>query len=279
MNSLKLNSETWLDLTNMEKGVYSPVVKFMGKADYQSVVNNLRLDDGVVWPLPITLEIDEGQASNLNNGDLIELTSDDEKNIGTLKVEEIFKINDLKGDVLKLFGTDSQEHPGVKKELDKSLFRISGSVDLKLESPIVDDPNIMFPEDIKKKKKELGIESLSGFQTRNPPHRAHEHLQRVAMEVSDALLIHPITGWKKTGDFTPEAIVAAYTKMIRDFYPKDKVLFATLSVAMRYAGPREAMFHALIRRNYGCTHFVVGRDHAGVGDFYKKYEAQELCQS
>lgn len=197
------------------------------------------------------------------------------------KHEEVAKIKILDyylitpKDIFKLFNTTDDKHPGVNKELNRSRLRV-GSKIIKFNSAIL--KNSLNPSEKKKIFKEKKWNSVVGFQTRNPIHKAHEYLQRVGLEICDGLFINPLVGWKKRGDFSESAINAGYKVMINQFYPKTRVHFDQLKTQMRYAGPREAIFHALIRRNLGCTHFIIGRDHAGVGSYYGIYEAQEFAK-
>jgi sulfate adenylyltransferase len=197
------------------------------------------------------------------------------KEVGLLEVEDIFSFS-KKTWAKKVFGTDNVAHPGVGRLFRSSDIFLGGSVWL------VNKPDFEFerfnltPSETRAAIKRYGWKTVAGFQTRNVPHRAHEYLQKLALSITDGILIHPIIGWKKDGDFAPQAIIHAYRALIKYYYPKNRVIFAGLSTAMRYAGPREAVFHAIVRKNYGCTHFIVGRDHAGVGEFYGKYDAHKI---
>jgi len=175
-----------------------------------------------------------------------------------------------------LFKTKSHKHPGVLKEMMRSPYRIGGRIALLKRRPRVAE--YLSPADTKQIFQKKGWKRIVGFQTRNPIHKAHEYLQRVSLEFVDGLFIQPLVGWKKKGDFSNEAVISSYKYMIKNIYPSNRVLLGVLDTPMRYAGPREAVFHAIIRRNYGCTHFIIGRDHAGVGNFYGKYEAHRLIK-
>lgn len=275
-NILDIDNEAWLEATNIHKGVLNPLKGFMNEAEYHSVVKDMRLLNGSPWTLPISLEIPESLVKTISLDREVELKNNGVI-VGRLSPTQIFKIN-FESVLVKIFKTDDLYHPGVKKEKNRSPFRIAGEISLdKFCTP--DMPVYSYwPEDTKRIFKENGWKTVVGFQTRNPPHRAHEYLQRVGMEMCDGIFVQPLTGWKKTGDFTPQAVLGAYQIMMDDFYPKNSLL-GCLNLAMRYAGPREAVFHAIIRKNFGCTHFIVGRDHAGVGNYYGKYEAQNLCLS
>lgn len=276
MYKLKINDDSWLEAGNLERGIFSPLKGFLNQANYLSVVQKMRLENGMVWTLPVTLEVPEEEVDQVKNHKEVVLINESGEEVGSLLVEDLYRVN-YDNDIKAVFGTTDLSHPGVKKEIERSPFRVGGQVKIHKFFPVPFPDYDYDPEEMRKMKTEKGWNTMVGFQTRNPPHRAHEYLQRIGMEVSDGLLLQPIVGWKKQGDFTPKAVVSAYRIMAEQFYPKERVVLATLTVAMRYAGPREAVFHALIRKNFGCTHFIVGRDHAGVGGFYGKYEAQELC--
>jgi sulfate adenylyltransferase len=194
--------------------------------------------------------------------------------IGYIAIEDCYEI-DPQTDVAAVFKTTDMAHPGVKKEMERFHYRIGGTVRL------LDDRfsgESMDPESLRNTFAQQGWTTIVGFQTRNPIHRAHEHLQRIGLEVCDGLFINPIAGWKKRGDFSEAAVMASYDKMITSFYPRHRVFLQGLKTQMRYAGPREAVFHAIIRRNAGCTHFIIGRDHAGVGNYYGQYEGHDLAR-
>lgn len=267
-----INEETLQDLINMETGVLSPLNGFMGAEDFRSVVDHCTLADGQVFPIPVTLDVEESLWRSLRPGHCLALTVG-EKVVAELTVESSFVVT--REDIQAVFGTDDEDHPGVKKELSRSPWRVGGATKL-LDKSLLD--GALKPEDTKRVFREKGWKTVVGFQTRNPIHKAHEHIQRIGLELCDGLFINPIVGWKKKGDFTQEAVMAAYHTMIAQFYPKERVQIAGLKTQMRYAGPREAVFHAIIRRNLGCTHFIIGRDHAGVGGYYGPYDAHALAR-
>lgn len=264
---MQINEEILQDIINIKTGLFAPLDGFMDSADYRNVVDSMKLSSGEVWTIPITLGLDE-----MTSDDMLELVFED-RVVATLEVEDVYKVKEE--DIKKIFGTDDSAHPGVKKELQKGSFRVGGKITLVDESILEGALN---PQETKEHFKKMGYKTIAGFQTRNPIHKAHEHLQRVALEICDALFINPLVGWKKAGDFSEEAVISGYKAMIDEYYNGLNVYFDTLKTPMRYAGPREAIFHAIIRRNLGCTHFIIGRDHAGVGGYYGKYEAQELAR-
>ena len=264
---MKINEETLQDIININVGLFAPLKGFMDSKDYRSVVDNMSLANGEIWTIPITLDSDK-------------IITDDEiylefkgKKVAKLEIEDVYKIKE--DDILKIYKTNDINHPGVKKELKRGKYRIGGKVFL-LDDNLL--KNALNPTKTKQFFKEKGWDTIVGFQTRNIPHRAHEYLHRLGLEFCDALFINPLTGWKKKGDFSEIAVEVGYKALIGNYYTNLNIYFDTLKTPMRYAGPREAIFHAIIRKNLGCTHFIIGRDHAGVGDYYGKYEAQQLAK-
>lgn len=269
----QLAPETLQDLIYLSNGVFAPLDSFMDEETYHSVVDHMRLPDGAPWTIPITLDAPEDLCRRAAADGLLEIFQDGRR-IAHLTGCTAFPVNER--EIEAVFQTLVPSHPGVAKERLRHPFRVGGKVH-------IDDPAILdgalSPEETKAAFAKKGFRTVVGFQTRNPIHRAHEYLQRTALEVCDGLFINPIVGWKKTGDFTQEAVMAAYHKMTGSFFPKERVHLAGLKTQMRYAGPREAVFHAIVRRNLGCTHFIIGRDHAGVGGFYGAYEAHDLART
>ncbi len=269
----ELNEELLHDCINLANGLFYPLDGFMSSSDYHNVVNHMQLSSGAIWTIPIGLDVDHETYMQAVDCKVLYLTYN-LKVIAHLDIDDCYIVDTL-NDIPIIFGTNDTNHPGVQKELLKSQYRIGGRVE------ITDTSILEFslkPTETKAYFKQKGWKTIAGFQTRNPIHKAHEHLQRVALEVCDALFINPLVGWKKVGDFSEEAVVSGYQTMIQEYYTGLNIYFKTLKTPMRYAGPKEAIFHALIRRNLGCTHFIIGRDHAGVGDYYGKYEAQELAK-
>ena len=267
---IEIDEETLQDIINIETGLLYPLHGFMKEEDFRGVLDHYQLSDGQVFTIPVTLDISEDIAPE--HGQSLHLSFHG-RHVADLKVEDTYRMTDA--DIEKVFGTLDMTHPGVKKEKERSPLRVGGKTTL-LDRTLLEDA--LQPEKTKKIFADKGWKTIVGFQTRNPIHKAHEHLQRIGLEVCDGLFINPIIGWKKKGDFTQEAVVAAYERMVEDFYPKDSVYMEGLKTQMRYAGPREAVFHAIIRRNLGCTHFIIGRDHAGVGGFYGAYDAHALAR-
>lgn len=269
MGFVEINEETLQDIVNIETGLLAPLDGFMREDDFRSVVDRNLLADGQVFTIPVTLDIPEKSLPVV--GEVLQLSMSGQ-HVADITVDSIYRITEK--DIEKVFGTADMSHPGVKKEKMRSSVRVGGRTSL-IDRSLLRDA--LKPEDTKRIFVEKGWKSVVGFQTRNPVHKAHEYLQRIGLEVCDGLFINPIVGWKKRGDFTEEAVIAAYKKMIEEFYPSDSVYMAGLKTQMRYAGPREAVFHAIIRRNLGCTHFIIGRDHAGVQGFYGAYDAHKLA--
>lgn len=274
--TLKISDEACFEACNIGEGVYSPLKGFMDSADYKNVVENMHLDNGEPWTIPITLDIPENKVDEVIRKDTVLLVNSHNEKVAELFVEDVYKVNHS-NDIKKVFMSNDKNHPGVKKEISRSIYRVGGPIKVLKYNKFFFSKHYFSPEKAKKTFKRKEWKTIVGFQTRNPLHRAHEYLQRIAMEIADGVFIQPLVGWKKSGDFSPLAIIKAYSKMIEEFYPKERVVLGVLQIPMRYAGPREAVFHAIIRRNFGCTHFIVGRNHAGVGRYYREYDAHKLC--
>ena len=270
--SYTVDSDTLQDFINLSLGVFSPLDGFMNSLDYHGVVDQMVLANGEAWTIPLSLDVDYDTFNGAADAKLLHLFYDGAE-IGYVEVEDCYEV-DLEADLVKVFGTADSAHPGVARELRRYRYRVGGKV-VVTEMTILD--GALNPQVTKQLFQDNGWETVVGFQTRNPIHKAHEYLQRVALEVCDGLFINPLVGWKKIGDFSELAVIEGYRAMIEHYYTGLNVHFETIRTPMRYAGPREAIFHAIIRRNLGCTHFIIGRDHAGVGDYYGKYEAHELA--
>lgn len=268
------DDDTLLDFLNLANNVFFPLEGFCDSKDFRTIIDNCELSNNEVFTIPILLPVSEKIIKNISNIEKLDFSYKG-KMIGQVVIEDFYKTT--KEDFYKLYGTSDENHPGLNKQLRKGLNFIGGKVIL-TDKSFLEKYTISNPIKTKEIFKTNNWKTIVGFQTRNPVHRAHEHLQRVGLEVCDGLFINPLVGWKKVGDFTEESILLAYSTMVKEFYPQNRVYFDTLRIAMRYAGPREAIFHAIIRRNLGCTHFIIGRDHAGVGDYYGKYEAHELAK-
>lgn len=273
---LHLNKRQYLEFENIVLGVFMPLGGFMNRDALHSVAHSCQLPDGELFPVPVLLDVEREMAKQIEKASVVELVYDGGV-IGEIIPEDIFEFD--RNEIAQcIFGTVDVNHPGVAMFFAMAPFCVGGKVNLHGALDRVMPDHELTPTQCRAKFAELGWHTIVGFQTRNVPHRAHEYLQRTALEQVDGLFIQPLIGWKKSGDFSTEAIVEGYRSLIENYYPANRVLLGTLSTFMRYAGPREAMFHAIIRRNYGCTHFIVGRDHAGVGDYYGKYEAHEFTK-
>jgi sulfate adenylyltransferase len=270
---LTLNEREISDLEMLGTGAMSPLEGFMNKADLDGVVKNCRLSNGVVWPLPVTLC---GKGGNFEIGSLVALDDEVGNLIGVLELEEEYSY-DKNEEAQGCLGTTDDKHPGVQYLSSLNGGYLAGPVWV-LDLPSYDFANDhrLSPRETRVLFKSKGWNTIVAFQTRNPIHRAHEYLTKCALESVDGLLVHPLVGATKAGDIPAEVRMNCYTTLLDKYYPKSHVALAVYPQAMRYAGPREAIFHALLRKNYGCTHFIVGRDHAGVGDYYGTYEAQQI---
>jgi sulfate adenylyltransferase len=256
------------DLDMLASGALSPLTGFMGRADYESVVESMRLADGVPWALPVCLAVEEAPA-----GETVALADGSGRALAVLEVEDVYPY-DKEREAAQCFRTTDDAHPGVARLYGQSDLYVAGSVTV-FERQAPPFPELhKDPADTRALFAERGWKRVVGFQTRNPIHRAHEYLTKCALETVDGLLVHPLVGETKSDDVPAAVRVQAYDALVGRYYPADRVVVSAFPAAMRYAGPREAVWHALCRKNYGCSHFIVGRDHAGVGDYYGTYDAQ-----
>jgi sulfate adenylyltransferase len=248
----------------------------MLKADYDSVVNHGRLENGLAWAIPITLPVAKEEAEKIKEGEKVILTDDYGVPLAVLEVQEKFSY-DKKKEALSVFKTEDSNHPGVANLFSTGGFSLGGSI-IMINRPghaeFLDYR--LDPQTTRSVFKEKSWKRVAGFQTRNPIHRAHEYIQKCALEVVDGLFLHPLVGETKAGDTPAQLIIRSYEVVIEKYFPKNRVVLGVLDMAMRYAGPKEAIHHAIVRMNYGCTHFIVGRDHAGVGKYYGPFDAHHI---
>lgn len=272
-NSVEVSYETAVTLMDIKTGILSPMEGFVNESDYLSILEHQRLEDGTPWSIPIMLTIPEEKRNGLREGDSVTITLKS-RPIAELEISQLYGIDKEKHS-LSVFGTKSTEHPGVLKVKEFGDIAVGGKLKSvgRLDTPFPVETR--FPSDTRAYFKDQGWSTVSAFQTRNVPHRGHEQIQRLSLRTTDGLFINPVIGRKKKGDYTDEAIMNAYSALVKSYYPPNRVLLTPLHYEMMYAGPREAVMHAIMRKNYGCSHFIVGRDHAGVGSFYGPYEAQE----
>lgn len=273
---ISLNARAASDLECLATGVFSPLEGFMGRADYEGVVQEMRLKSGLLWTLPITLAIDRDGARRLREGADAALLGPAGELLALLSVEEIFPY-DRREEARLVYGTEDTRHPGVEYLLRRGELLVAGPVRMIRRPPPRGFEEYDFtPAETRRSFEARGWRTVVGFQTRNPIHRSHEYIQKCALELMDGLLIHPLVGRTKLDDVPSEVRLRCYRALVERYFPRERVMLTVFPGAMRYAGPREAVFHALVRKNYGCTHFIVGRDPAGVGGFYHPYAAREL---
>jgi sulfate adenylyltransferase len=275
MTAIEVSNDLRSDIENIADGVFSPLEGFVGKEDFESIVKTGRLKSGLAWTVPIVLDVDEQTAAKAKAAGEVALAAGGER-FATLKIDEVYSIDRLQSAKL-IYGTDDSKHPGVAKTVALKDRLLGGKI--QVSKKIVQSPLRKYrktPAETRAEMAQRGWKTTVGFQTRNVPHVAHEMLQKAALNLYDGLFVNPLIGKKKQGDFKDEVILSAYETLIDNYYPKDRAMFVTLHTEMRYAGPKEAIHHAIMRKNFGCTHFIVGRDHAGVGTYYHPFAAHEI---
>ena len=270
LRHLTLTGRELNDLALIGNGACSPLAGFMTREEYDPVVASMRLANGLPWSIPVVFAVDREEAPT--PGSRAALYDGDGELRGVIEVEDVFEY-DKRREARNVYRTEDENHPGVAALYERKEVLIGGPVWVLAGER---DPASLSPTQTRAEFERRGWKTIVGFQTRNPVHRAHEYIQKCALEIVDGLLLHPLVGETKGDDIPAEVRMRCYRTLLENYYPADRVLLSTMPAAMRYAGPREAIFHAMIRKNYGCTHFIVGRDHAGVGSYYGTYDAQKM---
>ncbi|MCJ7579064.1 MAG: sulfate adenylyltransferase [Candidatus Aminicenantes bacterium] len=273
-----MTSRETSDLIMMAIGAFTPLSGFMNQEDYKNVVDHMHLTDGTLWPIPITLSISEEQANSLSIGNHVALKDEESGELmGSMVVKEKYTY-DKNQEAKRVFLTDDESHPGVSKLLAQKDILISGPVKIFSEGPYPEQFGQHFgrPAETRTLFEERGWNTIAAFQTRNPIHRSHEYCTKIALEVTDGLLIHPLVGKLKSDDIPADTRMKCYEVLLKNYYPEDRVVLKVYPMEMRYAGPREAVLHAIFRQNFGCSHLIIGRDHAGVGNYYGPFDAQKI---
>ena len=274
--SKALNPREISDLYLIAVGGFSPLTGFMGGEDYESVLENTTLANDLPWSIPITLSLASEEAEHIGEGDRIALRDQEGGLLAIMDVRDKYDF-DKKREASIVYRTTEEAHPGVAKLYETGDVLIGGPIHYLVEKHESEFPKYdRTPAEVRAIFRERGWKSVVAFQTRNPVHRAHEYLQKCAMEIVDGLLLHPLVGETKDDDIPADVRMRCYEVLLEKYYPADRTLLSILPAAMRYAGPKEAIFHSIMRKNYGCTHFIVGRDHAGVGDYYGTYDAHYI---
>lgn len=275
---VKMTSRETSDLIMMAIGAFSPLQGFMCQADYKRVVTDMHLDNGLVWPIPITLSVNQAQANSLNEGDEVALMDDETGELmGSMLIEEKYHY-DKKKEAKDVFRTDAENHPGVAKVYAQGDVLLGGPVKAFSEGKYPKEFGTHYarPAETRKIFEEKGWSTVAAFQVRNPIHRSHEYCTKIALEVSDGLFIHPLVGKLKGDDIPADVRMKCYEVLLENYYPKERVVMKVYPMEMRYGGPREAVLHAIFRQNFGCSHMIIGRDHAGVGKYYGPFDAQNI---
>ncbi len=276
LTSITLSAREQGDLEMIAIGAFSPLTGFMGQKDFASVSRDMRLADGTVWPIPVILSPPDEVAAKIKEGQKVALKDEDGRILAVMTVQEKYP-HDKALEIPNVYKTEDDAHPGVAIIRKQGNACLAGPIDVITPNPAPEFPEYRLPP---AKTREAfaakGWQTVAAFQTRNPIHRAHEYLTKCALEITDGLLIHPLVGETKSDDIPADVRMDCYRTLIDKYYNKERTLLTVMPLAMRYAGPREAVLHSLIRKNYGVTHFIVGRDHAGVGNYYGTYDAQKI---
>lgn len=271
---LPIDLETYIEIENIAIGTLSPLEGYMRQEEFDAVLETGRLPNGLAWTIPITFDVSGKEAEKCEKGGQVALTYDDDV-VGVCEIEDKF-IPDKKRWAEVVFGTTDTAHPGVARVFAKGEVLVGGTIDLLKRPPVPFPERRLTPKETRVLFRSKGWRTVVGFQTRNAPHIGHEYVQKAALTFVDGIFINPVIGKKKTGDFKDEVILKAYQTLIDHYYLRERSVLVTLLTEMRYAGPREAILHAIMRKNFGCSHFIIGRDHAGVGNYYPPFAAQEI---
>jgi len=276
---ITVNHRELSDLEMLSVGALSPLTGFQGEKDHRQVLETMHLSNGLAWAIPVTLSLTEEEVKRIGGADAVVLTSREGGDpLAVLEVEEIFK-RERQAEALGVFGTEDLDHPGVKALEEAGDYCLAGPVRaIRLPQHHDFAKYRLTPAQTRAEFVKRGWRTVVGFQTRNPIHRAHEYIQKCALEIVDGLLVHPLMGATKGDDVPADVRMRCYEALFSGYYPKDRAIISVFPAAMRYAGPKEAIWHAICRKNYGCTHFIVGRDHAGVGTYYGTYDAQKIFE-
>ena len=276
--SIDISADLANDVENIADGIFSPLEGFLNQQNFESVISKGRLVNDIAWTIPIVLDVDEETSKKMKEAGDVLLKNPEGTGIAILHVEEVYSF-DKKNTASGVYGTNDESHPGAAKTYGMKDFLVGGEIDY-IQKPNESEIRKyrMTPVETREAFTKAGWEKIVAFQTRNPPHVAHEILQKTAITTRDGVFVNPLIGKKKSGDFKDEVIIKAYETMIENYYPENRCRLATLHTEMKYAGPKEAIHHAIMRQNYGCTHIIIGRDHAGVGNFYDPFAAQKIFE-
>lgn len=274
--SISISEDLANDVENIADGIFSPLEGFLGQQDFESVTSKGRLSNDLAWTIPIVLDVDESTAKKMKDAGDVLLQSPSSDGFAILHVEETFHF-DKEKTVQGVYGTNDSKHPGVSRTMQLQDILVGGKIDyIKRPQESEIRKYRKTPTETREEFQKAGWKTIVAFQTRNPPHVAHEMLQKASLTTRDGVFINPLIGKKKSGDFVDEVIIKCYETLIEHYYPKNRAQMATLHTEMRYAGPKEAIHHGIMRQNYGCTHIIIGRDHAGVGNYYDPFAAQKI---